>query len=123
MAFAAKNGEGTPQEGPLLECMQEITPRLVFPTPAFACWEHHSEGSRGRQCVHEQNCRRPAKSVFYALRSRYVRLRRRRTARRGAAAYGDASQCLAEARTQEIGFSGVYLLLLCANCDRGRRPP
>ena len=68
MAFAAKNGEGTPQEGPLLECMQEITPRLVFPTPAFVCWEHHSEGSRGRQCVHEQNCRRPAKSVFYALR-------------------------------------------------------
>ena len=38
-------------------------------------------------------------------------------ARRGAApaAYGDANQCLAVARTQEIGFSGVYLLLLCAN--------
>ena len=44
-----------------------------------------------------------------------------RTARRGAAAYGDANQCLVEARTQEIGFSGVYLLLLCAN--RQGAPP
>ena len=73
MAFAAKNGEGTPQEGPLLECMQEITPRLVFPTPAFVCWEHHSEGSRGRQCVHEQTTAddRPSLSSTHYGRGTY----------------------------------------------------
>ena len=78
-------------------------------------------GRRGRQCVHTSKPLPMTGQVCLLRTTVAVRIRLRRTTRRGAAAYADTNQCLVEARAQYIGFSGVYLLLLCAN--RQGAPP
>ena len=122
MAFAAKNAERLRYTSgrSALGMHAGDHPEISFSDPSL-CLLGASLRGQPRPPVRPR-AKLPTTGQVCLLRTTVaVRIRLRRTTRRGAAAYADANQCLAEARTQYIGFSGVYLLLLCAN--RQGAPP